>query len=291
MVAGLIRSEAAIELVETGPRDGLQNLPHPVDPARKINLINSLSDCGFRRIEAGSFVNPRRVPQMADSDRVFRGIRRASSVRYSALVPNLQGLDAASVCGVDEIAVFVSASEGFSKANVNATVAGSLKRLQPVVAEAGKLGLPVRGYVSCVVACPFDGPTPPISVASIAAKLIRMGCYEISLGDTIGAGEPDTVKAMLRATLDKVTAQRLAGHYHDTGGRAVDNILASIDLGLTVFDTAISGLGGCPFAPGAPGNVATELVHQTLREQGYKTGLSPEALRYARRLARAMKSR
>jgi len=280
----------AVEIFEVGPRDGLQNEPRPIPTADKIALIDMLSRAGFRRIEAASFVSPKWVPQMADSAEVLAGIARAPGVRYAALTPNMKGYERARAAGADEVAIFGSASEGFSRANINATIAESLERFAPVAEAARADGMPVRGYVSCVTDCPYDGPTPPGKVAEVAGKLLALGCYEISLGDTIGQGTPETVTAMLRAVLDVVPPERLAGHFHDTGGRALDNIEASLALGLRVFDAAVGGLGGCPYAKGATGNVATEAVADRLAALGYETGLDRAVIGAAADMARAMRT-
>lgn len=246
-----------VEIFEVGPRDGLQNEAHRIATADKVALIDCLSGAGFRRIEVASFVSPKWVPQMADASEVLAGIARAPGVRYAALTPNLRGLNAALAADADEVAIFGSASEGFSRANINATIAESLERFAPVTAAAAGHGMPVRGYVSCVTDCPYDGPVAPEQVARVTERLVDMGCCEISLGDTIGQGTPERIDAMLAAVCDVVPADRLAGHYHDTAGRALDNIEASLARGLRVFDAAVAGLGGCPYAPGAAGNVAT----------------------------------
>ncbi len=230
------------------------------------------------------------MPQMADSAEVLPAISRKQGVRYAALTPNMRGYAGAIAAQVDEIAIFGSASEGFSKANINATIAESLERFAPIVEAAHAIGLPVRGYISCVTDCPYDGPTPPAKVAEVAAHLFEVGCYEISLGDTIGQGTPDTITAMLDAVLGEVPATKLAGHYHDTAKRALINIEASLDKGLRVFDAAVGGLGGCPYAPGAAGNVATEAVHAKLLELGYETGLDADVLTRAAAMATAMRT-
>jgi hydroxymethylglutaryl-CoA lyase len=279
-----------VEIFEVGPRDGLQNEARRIPAAEKIALVDCLSRAGFARIEVASFVSPKWVPQMADGAEVLAGIARAPGVRYAALTPNMQGFERAVAARADEIAIFASASEGFSKANLNATIAESLDRFAPVARAAASEGLPMRGYVSCVTDCPFDGPTPPESVARVAAALSDLGCYEVSLGDTIGKGTPGTVAAMLRAVLGVAGPERLAGHFHDTGGRALDNVEVSLDHGLRVFDAAVGGLGGCPFAPGAAGNVATEAVHARLTALGYDTGLDAAVLAEAAAMARAMRS-
>ncbi|UWQ36067.1 hydroxymethylglutaryl-CoA lyase [Leisingera aquaemixtae] len=277
------------EIFEVGPRDGLQNEKREIPVAEKVALTDCLSRAGFKRIEVASFVSPKWVPQMAGSAEVLAGITRAPGVRYAALTPNMRGFEDAVAAKADEIAVFASASEGFSKANINATIEESITRFLPVLDAAKDIGLPVRGYVSCVTDCPFDGPTPPQKVAEVARRLFDLGCYEISLGDTIGQGTPETISAMLRAVVQQVPAGRLAGHYHDTAGRALDNIEASLDLGMRVFDAAVGGLGGCPYAPGAAGNVATEAVHKRLTELGYHTGLDADVLDEAAAMARAMR--
>ncbi|CUI01919.1 hydroxymethylglutaryl-CoA lyase [Leisingera aquaemixtae] len=277
------------EIFEVGPRDGLQNEKREIPVAEKVALTDCLSRAGFKRIEVASFVSPKWVPQMAGSAEVLAGITRAPGVRYAALTPNMRGFEDAVAAKADEIAVFASASEGFSKANINATIEESITRFLPILDAAKDMGLPVRGYVSCVTDCPFDGPTPPQKVAEVARRLFELGCYEISLGDTIGQGTPETISAMLRAVVQQVPVGRLAGHYHDTAGRALDNIEASLDLGVRVFDAAVGGLGGCPYAPGAAGNVATEAVHKRLTELGYHTGLDADVLDEAAAMARAMR--
>ncbi|WP_187428692.1 3-hydroxy-3-isohexenylglutaryl-CoA/hydroxy-methylglutaryl-CoA lyase [Roseobacter fucihabitans] len=277
------------EIFEVGPRDGLQNEARDIPVGEKIALIDTLSRAGLRRIEAGSFVSPKRVPQMAGSGEVMAGIRRADGVRYGALTPNMRGFQDAQAAGVDEIAVFASASEGFSQANINASIAESLARFAPLLEEARHIDLPVRGYVSCVIECPYDGAVAPAAVAQVADKLFGMGCYEISLGDTIGAGTPDSIARMLLAVRDVVPVGRLAGHYHDTHDRAMANIDASLSLGVRVFDAAVGGLGGCPFAPGAAGNVATEAVAKHLAALGYDTGLDLDVIQEAAQMARAMR--
>lgn len=278
------------EIFEVGPRDGLQNEKREIPVAEKVALADCLSRAGFRRIEVASFVSPKWVPQMAGSAQVLAGITRAPGVSYAALTPNMRGYQDAVAAKADEIAVFASASEGFSKANVNASIEESIARFVPILEEAGKTGLPVRGYVSCVTDCPYDGPVAPGQVAEVAGRLFELGCYEVSLGDTIGKGRPETISAMLEAVLDCVPAEKLAGHYHDTDGRALDNIDASLALGLRVFDAAAGGLGGCPYAPGAAGNVATEAVHAHLTALGYDTGLDAAVLDEAAAMARAMRA-
>lgn len=278
-----------VEIFEVGPRDGLQNEARLIPTDEKIALINLLSGAGFKRIEVASFVSPKWVPQMADSADVLAGIKRAPNVSYAALTPNLKGYQGAKDARADEIAIFASASEGFSKANLNATIAESFERFAPIVVEAKQDGIPVRGYVSCVTDCPFDGPTDPQDVARVSEHLHTIGCYEISLGDTLGQGTPETVGAMLAAVLDRVPANLLAGHFHDTSGRALENISVALDRGVRVFDASVGGLGGCPYAPGAAGNVATEAVLQHVENLGYRTGLDAETVTQAAQMAREMR--
>jgi len=278
-----------VEIFEVGPRDGLQNETRDISVADKVALVDCLSRAGFSRIEVASFVSPKWVPQMAGGAEVLAGITKAKGVRYAALTPNMRGYEDALAARVDEIAIFASASEGFSKANINASIAESIDRFAPILEAARHIDLPVRGYVSCVTDCPYDGATAPEKVAEVADRLFSMGCYEISLGDTIGKATPDSIARMLIAVKDAVPVTRLAGHYHDTGGRAVDNIDASLSLGVRVFDAAVGGLGGCPYAPGAAGNVATELVHDHLTRLGYDTGLDSDVLQEAAAMARALR--
>lgn len=277
------------EIFEVGPRDGLQNEAREIPMAEKVALVDKLSAAGFRRIECASFVSPKWVPQMAGSGDVLAAIKRVDGIRYAALTPNMRGYEDALKAGADEIAVFGSASEGFSQKNINASIAKSFERFAPILEEARHVDIPVRGYVSCVVECPYDGPVAPAAVAEVADKLFAMGCYEISLGDTIGAGTPDSIARMLLAVRDAVPVGRLAGHYHDTKGRALDNIDASLSMGVRVFDAAVGGLGGCPYAPGAAGNVATEAVNAHLTALGYQTGLDQAVLEEAAEMAKAMR--
>jgi hydroxymethylglutaryl-CoA lyase len=278
-----------VEIFEVGPRDGLQNEARMIPAAEKIALVDCLSGAGFARIEVASFVSPKWVPQMADGAEVLAGIRRAARVSYAALVPNLMGFERAMAARADEVAVFASASEGFSRANLNCSIAESMERFRPVAEAAAAANVRLRGYVSCVVECPYDGPVAPGAVAEVAAALFAMGAYEVSLGDTIGKGEPATVAAMLDAVLDVAEAGRLAGHFHDTGGRALANVEAALAKGVRVFDAAVGGLGGCPFAPGAKGNVATEAVHDRLTALGFETGLDRDVVGRAAEMARAMR--
>ena len=277
------------EIFEVGPRDGLQNEAREIPVTEKIALIDRLSGAGFGRIECASFVSPKWVPQMAGSAEVLAGIKRAEGVRYAALTPNMRGYEDALAAGADEIAVFASASEGFSRKNINASVAESIERFAPILEDARHRDVPVRGYISCVVECPYDGPVAPGAVAALADRLFSMGCYEISLGDTIGAGRPDSIARMLLAVRDVVPVGRLAGHYHDTNGRAMANIDTSLSLGLRVFDAAVGGLGGCPYAPGSAGNVATEAVNAHLLALGYKTGIDQAIVQEAAAMAQAMR--
>jgi len=278
-----------VEIFEVGPRDGLQNEAREISAAEKIALVDCLSRAGFRRIECASFVSPKWVPQMASSGEVLAGITRADGVSYAALTPNMKGFEAAMAAGADEVAIFGSASEGFSRANINASIQESLARFAPVAEAANARGVPVRGYVSCVVECPYDGAVAPEAVARVVAALRDMGCYEVSLGDTIGRGTPEAVDAMLAAVLSEMPAARLAGHFHDTSGQALDNIEVALGRGLRVFDAAGGGLGGCPYAPGAAGNVATEAVAARLSALGYEHGLDMGVLEEAAGMARAMR--
>jgi len=279
-----------VEIFEVGPRDGLQNEKRQIPTAEKVALVNLLSRAGFRRIEVASFVSPKWVPQMADSAEVLAGIMRVPGVRYAALTPNMRGYEGARAARADEVAVFASASEGFSKANLNCSVAVSIDRFRPILQAAAADGLPVRGYISCVTNCPFDGPTPPAAVARLAETLIALGCYEISLGDTVGRAVPESIAAMLQAVLGVAPPAMLAGHYHDTGGRACDNIEASLEMGLRVFDAAVGGLGGCPYAPGAQGNVATEAAVARIGGLGFATGLDLGVIAEAAAMARITRS-
>ena len=278
-----------VDIFEVGPRDGLQNEARLIPTAEKIALVDRLSGAGFSRIECASFVSPKWVPQMADGAEVLAGITRARGVSYAALTPNMRGLDAALAAKADEVAIFGSASEGFSKANINATIAESLERFAPVAEAALAAGVRVRGYVSCVVECPYDGAVDPGQVARVVAALRDLGVYEISLGDTIGRATPEGISAMLDAVLGEMPARKLAGHYHDTGGLACDNVEASLAKGLRVFDAAVGGLGGCPYAPGSAGNVATEAVAERVAACGFVHGLDLKIVSQAADLARAMR--
>lgn len=279
-----------VELFEVGPRDGLQNEPRPIPASDKVALVDLLSQAGFRRIEVASFVSPKWVPQMAGSAEVMAGLTRRPGVAYMALTPNLQGFQAAMAAGADAVAVFAAATEGFSRANLNCSISESLERFAPVLQAARVRNVPVRGYVSVVTDCPFQGAVAPAQVARVAERLWAAGCHEIALGETLGRGTPDRVAAMLAAVLDVVPADRLAGHFHDTGGRALDNVDVALAAGLRVFDAAAGGLGGCPYAPGAAGNLATERLAAHLAAQGWQTGLDPAVLDRAADLARRLRA-
>uniref|UniRef100_Q47JY6 hydroxymethylglutaryl-CoA lyase n=1 Tax=Dechloromonas aromatica (strain RCB) TaxID=159087 RepID=Q47JY6_DECAR len=264
---------AKVKIVEVGPRDGLQNEKLVVPTDIKIELINRLADVGLSVIEATSFVSPKWVPQMGDNAAVMQGIKRNPSTIYTALTPNLQGFDGAVQAGANEVAIFGAASESFSRKNINCSIAESLKRFEPVVSAASALEIPVRGYVSCVVGCPYEGAIDPHKAADVAKILFDMGCYEVSLGDTIGVGNPATIQRMIEACAKHIPISKLAGHYHDTYGMAIANIYASLEMGMAVFDSSIAGLGGCPYAKGASGNVATEDVVYLLHGLGIETGI------------------
>ena len=267
-----------VRIVEVGPRDGLQNEKQSIPTATKLALIERLAAAGLRDIEVTSFVSPKWVPQMADHIELMRGLVRHEGVNYPVLTPNLKGLEAAVAEGAKEVAVFAAASEGFSRKNINCSIDESIDRFIPVLDAAKRLGVKVRGYVSCVVACPYDGRVAPESVAHVAARLHEIGCYEVSLGDTIGVGTPGSVLHMLDAVAARVPVERLAGHYHDTYGMAIANVHASYVFGLRVFDSSVAGLGGCPYAQGATGNVATEDVVYLLHGLGARTGIDLDAL-------------
>ena len=263
-----------VRLVEMSPRDGLQNEPGPViNTAIKTGLIDRLADCGLNHIESASFVSPKWVPQMGDAADVMAGIKRKAGVRYSVLTPNLRGFENALAAGVDEVAVFGAASESFSQKNINCSIAESLERFLPVMEAAKKHNIPVRGYVSTVLGCPYEGDIAPEQVAKVAKDLADMGCYEISLGDTIGVGTPLKAKRMLEAVIKHVPVERLAAHFHDTYGQALANLYAVLEEGVSVIDASVAGLGGCPYAKGASGNVATEDVLYLLNGLGISTGV------------------
>ncbi len=265
-------------IVEVGPRDGLQNEQQRIATATKIELIARLADAGLTTIEATAFVSPKWVPQMEDAAEVMRGIARREGVGYPVLVPNEQGFEAALAAGADEVAVFAAASDAFSRENINCTIKESIERFKPVLARARTAKIKVRGYVSCVLGCPYQGEVAPLAVADVAWTLFDLGCHEVSLGDTIGAGTPEQNKAMIEAVARRVPIKKLAGHYHDTRGMAIANIYAALQMGVNVFDAAVGGLGGCPYAPGASGNVATEDVAWLLQGLGIASGVDLERL-------------
>jgi hydroxymethylglutaryl-CoA lyase len=271
-----------VRIVEVGPRDGLQNEPTPVATATKLELIRRLAQCGLTHIEATAFVSPKWVPQMADAAQVLAGLPLADAakagVSFPVLTPNLKGLEAAIAAGAREVAVFGAASEAFSQKNINCSIAESLDRFRPLVATAREAGIKVRGYVSCVLGCPYQGDVAPKAVAEIAHALFTMGCYEISLGDTIGSGTPEKTKLLIDAVAKRVPLKKVAGHFHDTYGMAIANIYAAMQLGVSVFDSAIGGLGGCPYAAGASGNVATEDVVWLLKGLNIDCGLDLDEL-------------
>ncbi|WP_455273972.1 hydroxymethylglutaryl-CoA lyase [Rhizobium herbae] len=279
-----------VSIVEMAPRDGLQNETVLIDTQDKIRLVDMLSGCGFERIEVTSFVSPKWVPQLADAAEVMAGIARRPGVRYAVLTPNMKGFEAALAAGADEVAIFASASEGFSQHNINCSITESIERFRPVTEAARREGIAVRGYVSCVVECPYDGAVAPQSAADVAVQLLKLGCYEISLGDTIGRGTPEAIDRMLAAVLADIPAGKLAGHFHDTSGRALDNIGVALDRGIRVFDASVGGLGGCPYAPGAKGNVDTVLVDRYVKGRGFVTRLDEDALEAASVFARSLRS-
>jgi hydroxymethylglutaryl-CoA lyase len=267
-----------VRIVEVGPRDGLQNETQTVVTATKIELIERLVAAGLRTVEATSFVSPRWVPQMADHAELMAALPRHPGVTYPVLTPNMKGFEAALTHGVREVAVFAAASESFSQRNINCSISESIERFQPVFEAAQREGVRVRGYVSCVVSCPYEGPVDPQRVAEVAAQMMALGSYEVSLGDTIGTGTPASVLRMLEAVATRVPVAQLAGHYHDTYGMAAANVHASYQFGLRVFDSSVSGLGGCPYAKGASGNIATEDVVYLLHGLGATTGIDLDRL-------------
>ena len=270
-----------VTLVEVGPRDGLQNEAQTIPLAAKLQLIDDLGAAGHTVIEAGSFVNPKWIPQMADSEAVFAGISRRPGVRYTALTPNLQGFARAVAAGADEVAIFAAASEAFSQKNLNCSIADSLERFAAVMAAASERGIAVRGYVSCVLGCPYEGEISPQAVATVTGALLDMGCYEVSLGDTIGCGTAGGMQRLLDVLLARFGAAQLAVHCHDTYGQALSNILVALQNGVATVDSSVAGLGGCPYAKGASGNVATEDVVYMLNGLGIETGLDLSALSVA----------
>ncbi|WP_374416552.1 hydroxymethylglutaryl-CoA lyase [Ectopseudomonas oleovorans] len=268
----------SVRLVEVGPRDGLQNEKQPISVADKVRLVDDLTAAGLSYIEVGSFVSPKWVPQMAGSAEVFAGIQRQPGVTYAALTPNLKGLEAALEAKVEEVAVFAAASEAFSQKNINCSIADSLQRFVPLMEAAKTANVRVRGYVSCVLGCPYDGEIAPEQVASVARELYAMGCYEVSLGDTIGTGTAGATRKMIEVVGRDIPRDKLAGHFHDTYGQALANIYASLLEGINVFDSSVAGLGGCPYAKGATGNVATEDVLYLLQGLGIETGVDMDKL-------------
>lgn len=283
----------AVRIHEVGPRDGLQNEARIIPVAQKVALIEMLVRSGLSDIEVGSFVSPRWVPQMADTDQVMARLPKVAGVTFAVLVPNMRGWEGFAAALGDmnnyEIAVFISASEGFSQSNLNCTIAQSAANLAPVVAAASGAGVGLRGYVSCVTDCPFDGPTSPAQVADVVGLLREITPMRVSLGDTLGNGTPERVTQMLEAVLQVAPAADLAGHFHDTSGRALSNIEAALDLGLRTFDSAVGGLGGCPYAPSAPGNVATEAVLDLMARLGFETGVDPAIIARAAKMAKGMR--
>src|SRR2546421_1751747 len=269
---------SAVRIVEVGPRDGLQNEPQEVPTSIKVELIERLADAGLPAVEATAFVSPKGVPQMADHTEVLERIRRKPGVDYPVLAPNLKGFEAARAAGATEVAIFAAASESFSRRNINCSIAESLERFRPVAQAAHEHGIKVRGYISCVLGCPYEGEIAPTRVAEVAAALYDMGGYEMSLGDPTGTGTPRKAKNMTEACAKRVPIDKLAGHYHDTYGQALANIYASLELGVRTFDASIAGLGGCPYAAGASGNVATEDVVYMLHGLGIRTGVDLDRL-------------
>ncbi len=268
----------SVRIVEVGPRDGLQNESSPIDTATKVRLIDLLTEAGAGYIEAGSFVSPKAIPQMAGSDEVFDGLSRRKDVVYAALTPNMRGYDQAVASGADEVAVFSAASEAFNQRNINCSIAESLARFEPVMEAAARDQIRVRGYVSCVVGCPYEGAISPEHVRDVSQSLLDMGCYEISLGDTIGIGTPGEVATLLQLLTKSISASQLAVHCHDTYGQALANIYVALEHDIRIIDSSVAGLGGCPYADGATGNVATEDVVYMLHGLGYETGIDLDQL-------------
>jgi hydroxymethylglutaryl-CoA lyase len=270
-----------VRVVEVGPRDGLQNESAIVAAADKVRFVEALADAGLPVVEVTSFVSPKAVPQLADADEVLPAVRRRDGVRYPVLVPNVRGMERAVAAGADAVAVFTAASEGFTRANINMTIAESLQAFAPVLERALQAGMWTRGYVSTAFGCPYDGAVDPQAVAQIAAELAALGCAEISVGDTIGVGRPEQVPGVIVAVAERVPLDRVALHLHDTGGRALENVAAGLEAGVRTFDSSAAGLGGCPFAPGAPGNVATEALVRFLEHEGFETGVDADAVERA----------
>jgi hydroxymethylglutaryl-CoA lyase len=275
-----------VRVVEVGPRDGLQNEGAVVPAADKVRFVEALADAGLPVVEVTSFVSPKAVPQLADADEVLPAVRRRDGVRYPVLVPNVRGMERAVAAGADAVAVFTAASEGFTRANINMTIAESLRAFAPVLERALQAGMWTRGYVSTAFGCPYDGAVGPEAVAQVAAELAALGCAEISIGDTIGVGRPEQVPAVVAAVAERVPLDRVALHLHDTGGRALENVAAGLEAGVRTFDSSAAGLGGCPFAPGAPGNVATEALVRFLEREGLETRVDADAVERAGRAVR-----
>ena len=275
-----------VAVVEVGPRDGLQNERAVVPAADKVRFVEALADAGLPVVEVTSFVSPKAVPQLADADEVLPAVRRREGVRYPVLVPNVRGMERAVAAGADAVAVFTAASEGFTRANINMTIAESLQAFAPVLERALQAGMWTRGYVSTAFGCPYDGAVEPEAVARVAAGLAELGCAEISIGDTIGVARPEQVPAVVAAVGERVPLDRIALHLHDTGGRALENVAAGLAAGVRTFDSSAAGLGGCPFAPGAPGNVATEALVRFLERQGFEPGVDADAVERAGRAVR-----
>jgi hydroxymethylglutaryl-CoA lyase len=274
-----------INIFEMSPRDGLQNEKTFITTQNKIKFINDLSMCGFQKIETSSFVSPKWVPQLADAHEVFTKINKVKGVKYTALTPNERGFDNAVNAKVDEVAIFAAATETFSEKNINCNIETSLKRFIPIAKKALKEKIPVRGYISCVSHCPYEGQVNPQKVAEIAKHLIEMGCYEVSLGDTTGKGSPNVTSGVLEECLKVLTSDKLAGHFHDTYQNALNNIQLCLEKGIKTFDASVGGLGGCPYSPGAKGNVATEKVNKLLISLGYRTNLNSQKIDECREMA------
>ncbi len=268
----------SVRLVEVGPRDGLQNEKQAVPTATKLALITKLADAGLSVIEATAFVSPKWVPQMADSAEVMAGLPQRAGIRYPVLAPNLKGFEAAVAAGAREVAIFTAASETFCRKNTNCSVDESFERFAPIMAAARDAGVAVRGYVSCVLGCPFEGEIAPAAVLTVSERLLAIGCYEVSLGDTIGRGTPGSTARLFEQLCARLPAERLAGHFHDTWGQALPNVLTALDFGVATFDSSVAGLGGCPYSPGATGNAATEDLVYMLDGLGIQTGVSLDAL-------------
>ncbi|MDC3081432.1 hydroxymethylglutaryl-CoA lyase [Paracoccaceae bacterium] len=277
-----------ISIFEVGPRDGLQNIKNEIPINRKIEIIDILSTSGIKKIECGSFVSAKWVPQMRGTDQIFKEIFRKDGVKYTALTPNLKGFENAMNVKVDEIAVFAAASETFSQKNVNCSIAESLERFEDIFKKAKQKKIPVRGYVSCIVECPYEGTVKPEKVLEVTSRLLEMGCYEVSLGDTIGKGTPKTVDALLKVICENLHAQQLAGHFHDTSDTAIKNVEIALKYGITTFDTAIGGVGGCPYAPGAKGNLSTVQLINAIGINSFRGALDLEKLLYAEKYLTSM---